>query len=217
MKKAVIFDLDGVLVTTDECHFQAWKKMADQEGIPFDREDNQRLRGVSRMESLEIILEKSDKTYTNSEKQALADRKNAYYVKLISKITPDAILPGALETLSRLREAGINMAIGSSSRNAPAILERLGLRHWFDAVADGNQIVNSKPDPEVFLLAADLMGINPKYCLVIEDADAGVEAALAAGMAVLAVGAAKNHPMANLRAQTLADIDVTGWMQQNLG
>lgn len=212
MIQAVIFDLDGVLVTTDDCHYRAWKRMSDEEGIEFDRTVNQRLRGVSRMESLQIILEKAKKVYTDDEKQAMAARKNDYYVQLILQLGESALLPGALETVKALRKAEIKTAIGSSSRNAPTILERTGIGDLFDAVADGNQIKRSKPAPDVFLLAAELLDIPADDCLVVEDADAGVEAALNAGMKVLAVGAAKNHPGAHLAAESLADIDLAGWI-----
>ena len=178
----VIFDLDGVIVSTDNCHYLAWKKMADEEGIPFDRTINERLRGVSRMESLNIILEKANKAYSEEEKQAMATRKNGYYVELIGSLTPGDMLPGAMDTLQMLKEKGIRIAIGSSSRNTPVILKQIQLENAFDAVADGNAITHSKPDPEVFLLAAKLLGLSPDNCLVVEDADAGVEAALAGGM-----------------------------------
>ena len=150
----VIFDLDGVIVSTDNCHYLAWKRMADEEGIYFDRTINERLRGVSRMESLEIILERAQRPYTDDEKQAMAARKNAYYVELIGSLTRADILPGALDTLSYLKGRGVKVAIGSSSKNTPIILRQIGLENAFDAVADGNAITHSKPDPEVFVLAA---------------------------------------------------------------
>lgn len=174
----VIFDLDGVIVSTDNCHYLAWKRMADEEGIYFDRTINERLRGVSRMESLEIILERAQRPYTDDEKQAMAARKNAYYVELIGSLTRADILPGALDTLSYLKGRGVKVAIGSSSKNTPIILRQIGLENAFDAVADGNAITHSKPDPEVFVLAARLLGLEPKNCLVVEDADAGIEAAV---------------------------------------
>lgn len=214
MISAVIFDLDGVLVTTDESHYSAWKQMADEEGIYFDREINQRLRGVSRMESLIIILERAQKTYSEEEKTALATRKNQYYVKLIKQLTPQALLPGALDTVHALRDMGVKTAIGSSSKNAPTILAQAGIVDLFDAVADGNQIRNSKPAPDVFLLAAELLGLPAEQCLVVEDADAGVEAALNAGMQVLAVGAASGNKKAHLRADTLQDINLADWIKQ---
>ena len=203
----VIFDLDGVIVSTDNCHYLAWKKMADEEGIPFDRTINERLRGVSRMESLSIILEKATKEYTDAEKEAMAARKNGYYVELIGSLTPGDMLPGAMDTIRLLKEKGIRIAIGSSSRNTPIILRQIQLDNTFDAVADGNAITRSKPDPEVFLLAAKLLGLSPENCLVVEDADAGVEAALAGGMRVLGVGGAAQNPKATFAAQSLEKAD----------
>lgn len=203
----VIFDLDGVIVSTDNCHYLAWKKMADEENIPFDRTINERLRGVSRMESLEIILEKAQKAYTADEKLVLAARKNAYYVELIGSLTESDILPGALETLHMLKARGLKVAIGSSSRNTPVILRQIGLDSAFDAVADGNAIHNSKPDPEVFLLAASLLHLEPKNCLVVEDADAGIEAGIAGGMRTLGVGSASANPKATFTAPDLSMAD----------
>lgn len=201
--KAVIFDLDGVVVCTDECHYKGWKKMADEEGIYFDRAINERLRGVSRMASLEIVLEKATKEYTEEEKVALATRKNDYYREFIKSLTKDDVLPGVLDFCDYLKSKGIKIAIGSSSRNTPAILKGIGLDTYFDAVADGNQITNSKPDPEVFLLAAKLVGVEPKDCMVVEDADAGVEAALNGGMDVLGVGSASANAAATYKAENL--------------
>lgn len=203
----VIFDLDGVIVSTDNCHYLAWKRMADEEGIPFDRQVNERLRGVSRMESLAIILEKATKTYSDDEKLAMAARKNGYYVELIGSLTEKDILPGALDTLNLLKNRGIKVAIGSSSRNTPIILRQIGLADAFDAVADGNAIKNSKPDPEVFLLAAKLLELDPANCLVVEDADAGVQAALAGGMRALGVGSAAVNPTATFSAVNLEKAD----------
>ena len=206
--KAVIFDLDGVIVSTDDCHYEAWQQLADRQGIYFDREINQRLRGVSRMESLEILLERAARTYTEEEKIAMATEKNEEYKRLVMKIKPSAILNGAMETLKALRQKGILLAIGSSSKNTPIILKQIGLSGYFDAVADGNHIKNSKPDPEVFLLAARLLNIPPSNCLVVEDADAGVEAALNGNMRVLGVGAASQNPKATITANSLKDIDL---------
>lgn len=206
--KAVIFDLDGVIVSTDECHYQGWKQLADEENIYFDRKINERLRGVSRMESLEIILERSDKKYTEEQKIEMATRKNEYYKKLINILTPFDILPGVLKLLAELKERDIKIAIGSSSKNSPLILGRIGLDKYFDATADGNDISRSKPDPEVFLVAARKLGIPPENCMVVEDAEAGIEAALAAGMRVLGVGFASGSPRATLKAKDLANITV---------
>lgn len=213
MIKAVIFDLDGVIVSTDECHFHAWKALADREGIPFSIEDNHRLRGVSRMESLAIVLEKARKTYSAREKAEMADYKNALYVALIKKITVSDLLPNARETVERLRAMGIQTAIGSSSKNAPIILERLGIAGLFDAIADGNSIVNSKPAPDVFLLAAQRLNTAPEDCLVVEDAKAGVDAATRAGMLSLGLGEAQAHPDAALSAMSLENIDLPAWVE----
>ena len=196
MIKAVIFDLDGVIVSTDDCHYEAWKKMADEEGIYFDKTINNRLRGVSRMESLEIVLERAEKEYSEDEKLALAERKNGYYKEFITKLIPDDILPGAMNTLEELKANGIKVAIGSSSKNTPVILKQIGLSDYFDAVSDGNNITNSKPDPEVFLKAADMLGIPYGECMIVEDADAGIEAGKRAGMKTLSVHGAKDADVA---------------------
>ena len=188
--KAVIFDLDGVIVSTDECHYRGWKKMADEEGIYFDREINNRLRGVSRMESLEIVLERAEKKYTQDEKIALAERKNNYYREYIEELTSANILAGVMENLNELKDNAIKIAIGSSSKNTPVILKHIGLDNFFDAVSDGNNIVNSKPDPEVFVKAAQMLGVGRENCLVVEDADAGVVAGRNAGMYTLSVNGA---------------------------
>ena len=191
MIKAVIFDLDGVIVSTDDCHYEAWKRLADEEGIYFDRRINDRLRGVSRTASLEIVLERAEKAYTEEEKTGLAERKNNYYREYIKKLTPKDILPGVMENLEELKKNGIKIAIGSSSKNTPVILKQIGLDGYFDAVSDGNNITKSKPDPEVFLKAAQMLGIPPESCLVIEDADAGIEAGKKGGMKTLSVHGAK--------------------------
>jgi beta-phosphoglucomutase len=206
--EAVIFDLDGVVVSTDEYHYQGWKKLADDEGISFSREDNERCRGVSRMGSLEVVLEKATCSYSLEEKEEMATRKNNYYVEMLQNISPDDILPGAMEFIRALQKRGIKTAIGSSSRNAPVILERIGLSETFDAVADGNDIRRSKPDPEVFLLAAEKLGIAPERCWVVEDANAGVEAAVAAGMKCLAVGSAAGCPGAHYSADRLGTVSL---------
>jgi beta-phosphoglucomutase len=205
---AVIFDLDGVIVSTDEYHFQAWKRLADEEDIPFSRKDNERLRGVSRMESLDILLEKSARTYSASEKRVMADRKNAYYRASLARLSPADILPGVMDVLTELKKRGIKIAVGSSSKNAESILNAIGLGDLFDVVADGTHISRSKPDPEVFALAGRRLGIPPEQCLVVEDAEAGVDAGLAAGMPVLAVGSAMSHRGATLKAGNLSCISV---------
>ena len=206
-KKAVIFDLDGVIVSTDECHYRAWKKTADEEGIYFDRKINDRLRGVSRMDSLEIVLERAERLYTDEEKVELAERKNNYYKEYIKKLTKDDILNGVNENLAELKAKGIKVAIGSSSKNTPDILKYIGLDNYFDAVSDGNNITKSKPDPEVFLKAADMLGVPYEKCLVVEDADSGIEAGKRAGMYTLAVNNAKgaDYSLADLSAGKITD------------
>jgi beta-phosphoglucomutase len=205
--QAVIFDLDGVIVSTDEYHYQAWRALADRLGIPFSRHDNERLRGVSRMESLEIILEKwTGAPFSEDEKERMAGEKNEIYRNSLSRLSLADILPGVETTLDELEQRGIQTAIGSSSKNAATILKAIGLEGRFDVVVDGTHISRSKPDPEVFLLAAKLLGLKPADCLVVEDADAGVEAAVAAKMSVLAVGPAAHHRAATLTAEDLASI-----------
>lgn len=186
--KAILFDLDGVICTTDAYHYQAWKAIADEMNIPFDETVNNRLRGVSRMESLEIILEQYPGTLTQEEKVALATKKNGIYRELLGNLTPADVTEGALVTMNALRAQGLLLAIGSSSKNTPFILQRLGLGDYFDAISDGNNITNSKPDPEVFLKAADMLGVPYDQCLVVEDALAGAEAAHRGGMKAACVG-----------------------------
>lgn len=191
--KGVIFDLDGVICYTDKYHYEAWKKMADKEGIYFDEEINNRLRGVSRMESLEIILEKADKSYSDPEKIKLATEKNDYYRELLSNMTKEDLPEEVKHTLKELKKRGYKLAIGSSSKNTPLILSKIGLGDFFDAVSDGNNIKNSKPDPEVFLKAAEFLGLSPDNCLVVEDAKAGIDAAVAGGFFSAGIGEASEH------------------------
>ncbi len=204
--KGVIFDLDGVIVSTDEYHYLAWKKLADEEAIYFDRKINERLRGVSRIESLNIMLEKAEQKYSKKQKLELTERKNSYYREMLKKLTSADILPGTVKLLEDLKNKGVKIAIGSSSRNSQTILEYIGLKNFFDASADGNDIENSKPHPEVFLTAAQRLGLKPPQCLVVEDAEAGVEAAINAGMKVLAVGSAKDDGRAHIASDSLEGI-----------
>jgi beta-phosphoglucomutase len=206
--KGVIFDLDGVIVSTDEYHYKAWQRMADEEGIYFDRGINEALRGVSRMECMDIILKRADRHYTEEEKVSLGERKNEYYKHMLKEVTPEDILPSVMNLLKELKCHGIKTAIGSSSKNAPIILERIGLDKHFDAVADGNQIKNSKPHPEVFLLAAQMLETVPEECLVVEDAEAGVEAALAGNMKVVGVGSAANSDKAHYKVKDLSFLNL---------
>lgn len=193
--QAVILDLDGVICFTDEYHYRAWKAMADGMGIPFDRTINNRLRGVSRMDSLEIILEKyQGPALSQADKERLAQQKNDIYRQSLSEMSTADLSDEVKETLDALRALGLKLAIGSSSKNTPFILGQIGLGDYFDAVSDGNNITRSKPDPEVFVKAAEMLGIAPENCLVVEDAVSGAEAGHAGGMKVTCLGdAAKNH------------------------
>jgi len=186
--EACIFDLDGVIVDTAKYHFMAWKKLAEQLGINFTEKDNERLKGVSRMESLEIILELGKKSIGQNKKIELATLKNLWYNDYIRKMTPEEILPGSLDFINKLKKADIRVAVGSASKNTPLILDRVGISKLFDAVADGNNVEKAKPDPEVFLKAANMLGIEPGKCIVFEDAIAGVQAALNAGMMCIGIG-----------------------------
>lgn len=185
---AVIFDLDGVLCSTDEYHYLAWKAVSDELGVPFDRKTNGRLRGVSRMESLEIILERYPVSLSAAEKNTLAEQKNELYKRYLAQLSPADLTREVSDTLDTLRGRGLKLAVGSSSKNTPFILRQLGLDGFFDAVSDGNNITRSKPDPEVFLKAAEMLGCVPERCLVVEDAVAGAQAGHAGGMAVACVG-----------------------------
>ncbi len=186
--QAVIFNLDGVLVSTDECHYEAWKRLAHEQGIPFSVDTFHSIAGMKRLDSLRSLLKKAERAYSPMELWALAARKNDLFNDMILKLGPDSILPGAADTISRLREMGIKTAVASSSENASCILRQLKLMPLFDAVVDGQDIENGKPDPEVFLLAARKMRAPTSECLVIENTATGLEAARRAGMKALALG-----------------------------
>lgn len=204
--QGVIFDLDGVICSTDEYHYQAWKALADRLRIPFDRTVNSRLRGVSRMESLTILLEKSAVSYTEEEMLALAEEKNSLYRTLLHQMSPADLSEDVRATLRLLRAQGVKLAIGSSSKNTPFILRQIGLEGFFDAVADGNGITKSKPHPEVFLKAAELLHLAPSVCLVVEDAHAGVEAAAAGGFDCAAMGDACQDARAQWHLRRVSDL-----------
>lgn len=206
MKKAVIFDLDGVICFTDEYHYLAWKQLADREGIYFDKEINLRLRGVSRMESLEIILERANKKYSDIEKLEMATYKNDIYKEYLSKMTPKDISDDVLYTLNELRKLGIKTAIGSSSKNAKLILEKTEIMNLFDQIADGTDIAKSKPDPEVFLCAAKKLELNPEECYVVEDAKAGIDAAKAGNFEAIGIGDASTYQKTNYPINKLSDL-----------
>ena len=205
--KGLIFDLDGVIVFTDKFHFQAWKALADRLGIYFDEKINHRLRGVSRMESLEIILERYEgKPFTAEEKEALAEEKNKTYRKLLDTMTPADVSDEVRDTLAELRRRGYRLAIGSSSKNAKYILEKVKLTDAFDAISDGTNITRSKPDPEVFLKGAEFLGLKPEVCMVVEDAEAGIQAAKVGGMYAAGIGEASKSAQADVALQTFSEL-----------
>lgn len=188
--KGAIFDLDGVIVDTAKYHYLAWRSLAKRLGFEFTEEDNERLKGVSRMESLQILLEVGGVEANEAERLEMADAKNKEYVDYISRLEPSEILPGAREYLLQLRSRGVKVALGSASKNAEFILNRLGIAELFDAVIDGTKVSKAKPDPEVFLAASAALGLEPSECVVFEDAAAGVQAGKAAGSKVVGIGSA---------------------------
>ncbi len=196
--KACIFDLDGVIVDTAVYHFKAWKRLANHLGFDFTEEENEKLKGVSRVRSLQLILEWGGVEKSETEQAELADLKNSWYVEMIQEMKPDEILPGAKEFLLAVRQAELKTALGSASKNSRTILEKVGLIELFDSIIDGNTVSASKPDPEVFLKGAESLGLEPSACVVFEDAIAGVQAAISGGMKVVGIGDAQTLTGANL-------------------
>jgi beta-phosphoglucomutase len=209
MIQAVLFDLDGVLVSTDEYHYHSWVKLSADEGFDFfNHEFNHKFRGVARKECVEIITRASGRNYTPEQKQELADRKNRYFADSLATVTPEALLPGALDALRELKARGIKTAVASNSRNAVTIIEQVRIGQLLDAIVDGHQIENSKPDPEVFLLAAKKVNTAPDHCLVVEDAVAGIESARRAGMKALGIGTKERLPNADIVIPDLSAISI---------
>lgn len=208
MKKyrGIIFDLDGVICCTDQYHERAWREMAEEFGIYFDPAVSYRLRGVSREESLEIILEHAGKVFSPEEKKKMAEKKNAIYIKLLDRMSPGDLEEDVRSTLEQLRNRGCLLAIGSSSKNTRKILDKIGLGNYFDAVCDGNEITHSKPDPEVFLKAAGKIGLAVSECLVVEDACAGISAASAGGFDSAGLGDAAKDKNVTWALNTFGDL-----------
>jgi beta-phosphoglucomutase len=206
--KACIFDLDGVIVDTAVYHYKAWKRLANELGFDITEEQNEQLKGVSRVRSLELILQWGGVTKTAAEQEELAAKKNEWYVEMISHMTPSEILPGAKEFLETCKGAGLKTALGSASKNSMTILNKINLAWLFDAVIDGNKVSKPKPDPEVFLKGAEAVGIAPANCVVFEDAIAGIEAAKNSGMKAVGVGSPE--------VLTAADLVVSGLDKMSL-
>lgn len=205
--KGFIFDLDGVIVFTDQFHYKAWKTLADEIGVYFDEKINHRLRGVSRMESLEIILEQyHERELSMQEKEILAEKKNRIYRSLLDTMTPDDVTDEVRDTLAELRKKGYKLAIGSSSKNAKYILKKVALTDAFDAISDGTNISKSKPDPEVFVKAAQFLNLVPEKCMVVEDADVGIQAAKTGGMYAAGIGEAAMCPKADIVLSEFSEI-----------
>ncbi|HPH47188.1 MAG TPA: beta-phosphoglucomutase [Chryseolinea sp.] len=205
MIKACIFDLDGVIVDTANYHYLAWKRLANELGFDLSIDDNEKLKGVSRMHSLEIILNLGGVSLNDHDKEVLANKKNGWFVDYLERMAPDEIFPGVKSLLIKLRNRGIKIALASSSKNAMTVVKLLHIQNEFDVIVDGTMTVNSKPDPEIFLLAAKKLGLDPKDCIVFEDAEAGVEAALAAGMRCIGVGSPDQLGKANKVISTTGD------------
>ncbi|EPH98378.1 beta-phosphoglucomutase [Enterococcus faecalis 13-SD-W-01] len=198
--KGVIFDLDGVLVDTASCHFEAWKQLADELEIPFTEKQNEQLKGVSRQTSLNILLslKQPSDSYTEQDKQLFMKKKNDHYLTLIEKTNQSFILPGAKEAILYLKDKNVKIILGSASKNARKILEKTGLLPYFDAIIDGNQVKKAKPDPEVFTKGRTACKLPPEKCLVVEDSEAGCQAAKAAGMLAMGIGHPENLPTASI-------------------
>ena len=208
MIKACIFDLDGVIVDTARYHYLAWKRLAKEIGVDLTLEDNERLKGVSRMRSLEIILELGGISLSEIEKERLANKKNTWFVDYIDRMAPEEIFPGVRSMMKGMREQGLKLALASSSKNAKTVIQLLHIHDEFDAIVDGTMITHTKPHPEIFLMAAEKLGVEPSSCVVFEDAEAGIEAAIAAGMKCVGVGSPVLLKDANRIVATTSDFKV---------
>lgn len=212
--KSALFDLDGVIVDTAIYHFQAWRRLANEFGFDFTEHQNEQLKGISRMESLELILKWGDKTLSEAEKLEWASRKNDWYLELIQNMTPKEILPGVKDFLDELKDDGIKIALGSASKNSKMILNKIELFHYFDAIIDGNNITKGKPDPQVFLLGAEATGSLPSECVVFEDAQAGIQAAKAGGMYAVGIGEKSVLAEADLVVKSFLDLPLATLLKE---
>ena len=213
MIKACIFDLDGVIVDTAHYHFLAWKRLAHELGFELTASDNERLKGVSRMKSLEIVLELGGVDASVEERETLATRKNTWFQEYIEEMAPDEIFPGVKKLIGDLKAKGLKVGLASSSKNARTVIRQLRIANEFDAIVDGTMVVHSKPHPEIFLSTAELLGVQPEHCLVFEDAEAGVEAAIAAGMKCVGVGNEEQLHLANRVVAKTAEFQVADLTQ----
>lgn len=217
MIKGIIFDLDGVLCSTDEYHYRAWKALAEREQIPFDRELYQSLLGISRMESLERILESAGRRETSEKKRQLAEEKDRIYCMLLQQLSPQDVKEEVWQTLRELKRQGVRLAVGSSSKNTKRILRQTELMEWFDAISDGTNITHSKPHPEVFWKAAQMLDLSPEECMVVEDSHAGIEAAYTGGFHSAAIGTAVHDPAAEYHLESLWElVDICGSLNNGL-
>jgi beta-phosphoglucomutase len=215
--QAFILDLDGVVTDTAEYHFLAWKRLAEEEDVPFTREVNEEMRGVSRRRSLERLMGKHIERYTEVEILALMNRKNKYYQSMLREITESDFLPGARHLLNDLKQRGLKIAIGSASKNARTVLNQLGILDFFDGISDGHTVQRSKPEPDVFIYAAGMVGVPVVNCVVVEDAESGVQAALTAGMVAVGIGPADRVGQAHYRYNATADINLDEILGGDLG
>lgn len=203
-----IFDLDGVITDTAEYHYLAWKSLANTYSLKFNREINEQLRGVSRIESLNIILKENEMHITREKTNEWANLKNDFYIELINEITPKDLLPGVVELLEELKNKNVKIALGSASKNAKPVIERLGISRYFDYIGDGFSVKNSKPAPDLFLHVAKELRINPNNCIVVEDAEAGLEAAISAGMKTIGIGPKNRLKKANYIYDSIEEIKI---------
>ncbi len=210
--QAFIFDLDGVLTDTAEYHYRAWKALADELALPFTRAENEKLRGISRRESLQLLLK--GRQYPEEQIQQMMRRKNELYLEFIHCVSPDDLLPGAANLLAEIRAAGLKSALGSASKNAPLVLERLGITSLLDVVADGSSVERQKPAPDLFLYVAAQLGLPPAECVVVEDAAAGIEAARLGGFRTIGLGPRERVGGAEVLCSSLAEVHLADWLKR---